>query len=373
MLAVGVCFSLTACDDPTSVGVDLVDEQTGRPIVIERPSTQLDAADADDLTGNSERVLAGRVEDPMLGTLISVGYVDFAGISGLSSEFGTGTISSVTLNLLRDYVYGDTTATVTMRLSDMTEDWDPQGGRADTSLTAGTSILEFSFLATDTLISVSLPQAWIDANAETLQSSTFSIDFNGFELSYVSGNAVTGFLRAGSSLEVVVGTESADFPVSETLSAQTRVGTPDVPSDHVLIQDGLGPGLLFDFDYSDLENSALNRVAFRFRADVTASLDNRPPHFVRPLLNELELFRLNDDDEFFLVDRADLDGDGRFVFDSGTLRQNLQQIFLDEDTPDRFVLGFRTRAATLNAVLLNGLSATETAPAAQLTLILADQ
>lgn len=369
LLAVGVLFGTTACDDPGSVGVDLVDEQTGRPVVVELPTTTFEAADADDVTGNSERVLAGSVEDPMLGTIASTGYVDFAGLSGLTGAFATGVISEVTLDLIPDYVYGDTTEMVTMLLSDMSEDWDPQGGRADTTITSGASVLEFSFLPTDTLVTISLPETWIDANATALQSSTFSVDFHGFELSSVSGNAVVGFIRLGSALRVTVGTETASYPASQTLSTQTRDGVPDVPDNRLLLQDGLGPGVLFRFDFNELENSAVSRVLFRFLADTLASQANTPPNFVRPLLSELELFTLNADDQFVFLERTTLDEEGRFIFDSGILRQNLQQIFLGENGLDSFQLGVRTTASTLDAILLHDVTVADTAPEAQLTVI----
>ncbi len=109
----------TGCDDPSAVGIGLIDEE-GLPVTVRLPADSVLTASQKDRTGNTARVLAGRVADPLVGTLSATGYVDFV-MSG--TALVDTTIVGVRLELPRDYVYGDTLGSVTLALHDMTEDW----------------------------------------------------------------------------------------------------------------------------------------------------------------------------------------------------------------------------------------------------------
>ena len=101
----------------------------------------------------------------------------------------------VRLRLAPTYVYGDTTSVLTYELRRMSADWSFPGASPDTTLSVGDQIFSFSFNASDTLVDVVLPSAWVAENDALLRGTTFASDFHGFQIAPVSGNAVVGFDR----------------------------------------------------------------------------------------------------------------------------------------------------------------------------------
>jgi len=56
----------TGCDDPSAVGIGLIGEE-GLPVTVRLPADSVLTASQKDRTGNTARVLAGRVADPLVG------------------------------------------------------------------------------------------------------------------------------------------------------------------------------------------------------------------------------------------------------------------------------------------------------------------
>ncbi|MFQ5572124.1 MAG: hypothetical protein ACE5G0_20800, partial [Rhodothermales bacterium] len=187
-------LSFAACDDPSGVGVGLI-EEGGEPVVRALSPTFFDETPMNDITGQNilsgvgSRVLTGQVNDPMFGDITATGYVDF--LSTFDTT-GSPTILGAALRLIPNYAYGDTTNAVTLNLTDLIEIWSPDGARADTTLPTGSFVTSFSFTPSDTLVDVPLPEPWVTDRDTTLSSAFFAENFHGFALETVSGNAVVG-------------------------------------------------------------------------------------------------------------------------------------------------------------------------------------
>ena len=187
-------FSLSACDDPTSVGTDIIGDRGGVPQVHDLSPISIESSTLPPITGNNERTLLGYLDDPVLGTIRAHAYVDFSAPTG-AGDFRDGTVSWAEIQLTREYVIGDTVGNIHINLYDMPEDWNPQGGTADTSFTHSTQVTSYTFSAADTLIALELPHDWIARNDTTLRSTSFANVFHGLYFEPSAGDAVLGFFR----------------------------------------------------------------------------------------------------------------------------------------------------------------------------------
>ncbi|MFQ5572463.1 MAG: hypothetical protein ACE5G0_22540, partial [Rhodothermales bacterium] len=99
-----------------------------------------------------------------------------------------------------------------------------------------------------------------------------------------------------------------------------------------------------------------------------------PANFVRPPLEVLQLVRVTDTEEVFLVAEATLGADGHYRFSEPpllgitTLRELVQRTFFGEELYDHFELRVPVPDNTINVMLLFDETASETAPEALLTL-----
>ena len=183
-------LSVAACEDPSNVGVGLVGEGGGEPVVERVELAEFEDVEGTDVTGGTQLVLAGRVNDPLLGTLSATGHLDFDAVGGADvAGFRDTTLASATLQLVPNYAYGDTTTEVTLQLSSVPDEFNAAGATADTTLPAGEPIATFRFAPTDTLVSVPLPEAWIAANDTTLRSTRATSIFHGFQIAPAPGSA----------------------------------------------------------------------------------------------------------------------------------------------------------------------------------------
>ncbi len=363
---------LAACDDASTVGIGLVDEQ-GDPEVRAFAPTLFEAVPIKDETGNAQRVLAGQADDPLLGTLAATGYVDFQRTP--FDTTGAPAITGVSLRLRPDYVYGDTTATLSLGLYDMVEDWVSAGAHADTTLSKGPLVTAFDLLPTDTLVTVELPPDWIARNDTTLRSGTFESSFHGFALEATAGNAVVGFNGATGVLRVATEKDTVDYAVFRTLSTLRRDTTATLPPHLAVVQDGAGQGVRLNFDFGgdDLREMPLNGAILRLFAD-TLTAGTAPAHFVRPLLLRLQLVAASEDDTRFVLGEATLSDEGYYRFSPPlavnlfSLRELLQRAFFGEQLYDYFELRAPTNLNTINAMLLFDAGAGAQAPEVLLTI-----
>jgi len=335
-----ILFSLAvaSCTDaPTDLGLDLVDVQAGEPRTITIESSAFEPSDVADVTGGylgvdltaglvskgASRALAGNTDDPSLGHMDATGSFDFIPLTGVTDAFRIGTVSSVRLTLVRDYVYGDTLGPVTLSLAQIQNAWNGAGARSDTVITAGPAIMEFSFSPNDQTVVVDLPAAWMSANDALLRSETLANDFYGFQLSPVAGNAVVGFDRDASEMHVFVQADSLVLGLDEVATHVGRVAVP-TPSEFLLLQDGVDVAAIsMDLDRTDFTNSAVHSAALRVDSGTPDLIT--PEGFVRPLLSTVELVAVSGSDERRdLLATAEVDVNGQFTFTGSDLRVAMQ-------------------------------------------------
>lgn len=369
-------LTLTACEDPSNVGLGLVGEQGGRPATSEAAVTNLGPDDPERPANMPNRVLTGRVDDPLVGTVSSNGYLDFTPVS--SSEFRAGTVQSAELRLSPTYVYGDTTAEITFALRSVSAEWEDEDLPFDTSFAVGDIILEFTYNPTDTVVVVPMPSDWVSENDALLRSEDFVDDFHGFRLDHIAGNAVVGFGPSSTSLFASTEDDSASFPPAKAYSALAKESTA-ATDDRLILQAGVGPEARFNLELSDeAESSAINRAAITFRADTMLTPE---PNVHRPIMRTVDLYGITTEGGSVLLARSTLDDSGRFIFDSDLLAREIQASLLGTREYDHFALRTPTPATTPNdlselallpasisIVAIYDATAGELAPSAHLTL-----
>lgn len=379
-LAFGACvLLLTACEDPSNVGLGLVGEEVDAPDIIMVTPSRFDTVATSDVTGNVSRVLAGRVEDALAGTVEATGYVDFLSTTSASDAFREGPVTAATLLLQPDYVYGDSLATLTLMLRNLVTEWDAQDATADTTLEAAGEVTTATFRPVDSLVTVPLPAAWVEARDTTLRGTTFGTSFPGFELTATGGNAVAGFARTGSGLQVVSGGDTLRFPIVETLThlEQTSPPTFEQP-ERVVLKDGLGLDVQLDVALGDLLDTfdVINRSRLQVTIDTVLLRSNAASGFVRPLPPIVQLLVVDEAGASFFLD-ADgnpqpaaetTPSDGVLTFDSPALRQVFELLAAGEtDGLDHFRLRIPTASNSVSIAPLYDL-ATDDGPEVVLTV-----
>lgn len=369
VFAVLVCSTLLltvmGCDDPSNVGLGVGDDLGGgTPTTLELTPTSFAADSIRDVTGNSNRILAGQVTDPIAGRITATGYIDLGRASDPTPGFVEGPVRTAELRLFPNYVYGDTVDTVTMGLYEMNAEWPSSGLASDTTLIgfSGNLITEFSFTPTDSVVTVEMPDAWIQANDEVLRdTSTAFVDrFHGFRIAPITGagnNAVVGFNRLNSQLRATSDVTPAMFTAIKTFSGLEQQDA-TVPKGRFLLQDGLGSGVTFTFTLPDsLTDAPLNRAAIQLTADTTAlgaTLPNNQ-NFIRPRIAQASLIGVpSGTDSQVTLSTISFDGDGRYVFDSNQIQTLFQEALLENPQIDRYILRLTPSSNTLNSLLLYG-------------------
>ncbi|WP_457651998.1 hypothetical protein [Rhodocaloribacter sp.] len=363
-----------ACEDPSNVGIDLVGNQGGDPVVVNVPPAVFEIEPISDITGTTTqilRTLSGRVEDPLLGTIVSTGNVDFREPAGITDVFRNGQITEATLQLVVDYAYGDTSRALTLALRDIPDEWDAAGSTADTVIQAAPEIVtEFNVSPTDSLVGIALPDAWIEAHSAEVRSENFNDDFHGFQFEPVEGDAVVGFSAIGVRLIVVSGGETASFTIAKSLSTIVRTDVPDLGPDLLALQDGVGTSVEVDFDFlaDSLKDTAVSRAVFLFPTDSLTMAAQTPPGFVRPRLGELSLVGITEAGPALELIRTSPDAEGRYRFEASGLRNIVQSMVLGKSTFERFRLTVPTDDNTINAALFYRSASGLQRPEAVLTL-----
>ena len=384
----GALFLLVcaACEDPSNVGVGLVGEG-GEPVLERADAVRLDTTAKRDVTGNTQRLLAGTVADPLLGTIAAEGFLDVLTISGDDvAGFRDTMLTSATLQLVPDYVYGDTTQEVAFTLFSIPEEFNATSAFADTTITAGEAITTFRFLPTDSLVTVPLPETWIAEYDTTLRSTSLTSVFHGFKLAAApgSGNAVVGFDRSETVLEAIAGADTVLFGQTsgntvgfKSLTSLSREAEAALILDRAVLQDGVGPGVRLDFDLDTFVGEALNRAEIHVYADMQALQQNTPAGFARTPIETVELIGVDEDGNVpslpdgspVLSIFAEADEEGRLRFSSNVLRVLIQEKLLErEGEIDHFELRAPPALTTISPLLFYPVGSGETAPQVQLTL-----
>lgn len=359
-------FSLSACDDPTSVGTDIIGDRGGVPQVHDLSPISIESSTLPPITGNNERTLLGYLDDPVLGTIRAHAYVDFSAPTG-AGDFRDGTVSWAEIQLTREYVIGDTVGNIHINLYDMPEDWNPQGGTADTSFTHSTQVTSYTFSAADTLIALELPHDWIARNDTTLRSTSFANVFHGFYFEASAGDAVLGFSASGTTLRAASGADTVTFAMARNLTAIDHQDPADLPPGRVIVQGTGGRALDTEFNMDPLrDNYALNRAVLTVREDSLTSKSLLPHGYIRPRASQLNLFARLGNGTVAQVDAAFRNEDGEFAFQSSDLRSLVDQYLRGEADVEAFLLRIPSTVNSLDHLLIQ--SETTNVPRLTLTL-----
>ena len=341
---------LVGCgDDPSNLGLGLVDVQAGEPFVVSLVPTAFEKSDDADFTGGflgiitsiqrvgAARFLVGSTSDPSLGLISAEGRLDFVTLEAATDDFRNGQVSSVILTMDLNYVYGDTLTPVTLKLSSISDAWSASEVRSDTVLSIGEEIMEISVDPTTDQLEIELPDDWVSANDALLRSESLSDDFHGFHLSQIDGDAVVGFSAGGSFLRIAVASDTLRVAVNQILTAITRDELA-TPAEFLLLQDGVDiVRIEHDFDTEEIKNNSIHQAVFRLNKAFPSLIT--PAGYYRPPLETVTLVAITGDEESrTTLDEADVDDDGVLAFQSINLIVAMQNTVLGRGDLVRFEL-----------------------------------
>jgi len=304
-------FSLSACDDASTVGLGVGPDSLsgGDPATLNitpaldtttsPPQTGLELQPFNPLVDRGPwRVLVGRVDDPIGGTIEASGYLDVQGRSDFPPEIrnaGSDSLSAQ-LRFTPTYVHGDTASSVEFRVLNLSEEAEMDQARADTTFPVGSAIARRSIVPTDSLVTIDLPSSWLtserlDVLRDTSDGgSAFDENFHGFKLVAAEESAVVGFSVSNATLRLIHTPDStaADYPGIKAFTHIERRNVPDI-ADYRVLQGGVGIGLTMEWDYSTspldtLTRDPLNRAEIFVPID-TSAMEARSgsDSFARPL------------------------------------------------------------------------------------------
>ncbi|MDE2833393.1 MAG: hypothetical protein OXM02_02615 [Bacteroidota bacterium] len=323
-------FAAAACTDTVSdVGVDLLGTEFG-PSARSLALTEIAPSGLADYTGGLSRVLAGRVDDPLAGTIDATAYIGF---SGAFTAGDTSTTRSAELILSRSYLYGDTLASLTLDIFNLADLWDPTGYQADTTLMTGDRVTSVTFAAADTQVTAPLPRSWLDRYDTVLRGARVDSLFRGFSLSASQGNAVVGFRLTGSRLRLNTTGGTVSFDLSRTFTGVQRSGAPMIPDNTILFQDGAGPVIKLKFGLKAYEDVPINGAVVTVTAD-TLEGAMAPPGFLRPQIQQLQLVAVPSDttQPATFLGEAERNTQGTYRFQSADLTTYLQRVLVGSET-----------------------------------------
>lgn len=361
----GLLLVVSACDDPSQIGLDLVDSQSGETSVTTLATSYAAVDGTADITSGTStagafRALFGQVADPVAGSYNMTGFVDFISSSNVSSAFRAGTVSFADLEFNIDYVYGDTTQPVMISVYEIDADWPLVDARSDTSLSASSLITTASINPTKSVVNIPLPTSWVTANNSILKSTTFSDVFNGFALKATQGGAVLGVHFSGSSMRASsVPGDTVNFSVSKVLSSSASLPGQSASNVHIL-RDGATKSfsMRFPIKTGEFSQSAIHRVVMRLNTEDVSSL--YPAGFSRPGVTRVGLRAVALDNVTRLnVATADVQADGTITFDASALSNIVQSANLANSELDRFELYFPKESSSVDFLAIKkGLPAT---------------
>lgn len=379
LITTAACLlALAACEDPSGVGLTVLDPQENDPRVTVLPAEGVGLGLLPDETGAfvtsanfpQFNALAGFADDPLLGAVSADAFLDVIPPQSLPEGFRGRPIEQARLRLIRSYVYGDTLRPTTLDVRQVAEDWSSVGATADTSFAVLDDVITtFEVSASDSLLEVPLPDAWVAALDTTLRSANASNLFHGFRLSADDAAAVYGF-NGRSSLELISADDTVRFGASELFSHIEAEDPPAQLDGLAVVRDGAGAGLRFSFDVGALGAPVFSTAALRVSADTAAAQAALPYGFVRPLARELALFGFADEDgPPLLLGRAQLDAPTQtYSFRSSTITAILQDLVLGREPLTGFAVGVVPSASGLGVMPL-AVPPSDGAPRAVVVLI----
>lgn len=348
---------LAACDDPSGVGLTVLDIDDIDPRARDVAASEVDAERIPRNTGFTRssqnviegRILAGEVDDPVFGRVRASGYVDLLAPGSAVPAFAQTPIERAVLELRPNYVYGDTTATVTYDLFQVTNSWVATLVASDSTLavTSETPIRSISVAPADTLVRIELPQSWVAANDSLIRAPGFEQNFHGFELRpQAGGTAVRGYnpnarmLVLSDLSDDTSGLDTTILASSQIFSSIRRIEDGAQPDDLLTLQNGLSRSMVLTFDLSDFIGSALATAFLRLEAAPDVIDEALPPNFRRSRAQTLSLLGLGAGDPVVLAEATYDEATQTYVFGSTALRQALQDEALGRPRFERYGVTF---------------------------------
>lgn len=342
---------LSACQDPAGVGLGLIDDQLSNPNEQLVAASLVDTVKVDVSTagftesGSTQpqtRVLAGRVQDALYGDASAIAYIDAKRPASIPSRFtDTTRVTFVRLELVRNYVYGDTTSVLPMQLRQVDGSWTPSGLSSDTTLGTGDLIKAFNVSASDTLVTVDLPAAWVAANGSQFAAADFLSAFEGFALSVDSTvapmpGAVVGFNVASSQSRIRVGSRSdtLSFLFSEVFTKIRRGPAGIAPPGLLPLRAASPRGAKLSFDFDIVGALPLSRAMLRLPID--RSLSGTDGAFKRPLATRVGLYAIQGAAASLLGEVAVRNSGDPISVASTTLTNTIQDVLLGTVELTRF-------------------------------------
>ncbi len=329
-------LAVAACDDPAPVGIDLVDEQSGTPYVLQVQSSAPEYIPAIENTGNAARTLFGSVDDPELGTTEARGYLDFVSPGVFTQAFENNPIERADLLLLSNYLYGDSLTEVTVTLRSVDLEWSGTGTNSDTTIFVGDVVTQSLQHPQSTLLAIPLPDDWIARWDTTFKSETFGDAFHGFELTTESRSLVFGAQVLGSSIRLVTAGDTTFFSAGRSLTRLIDPVGPSSGSSGLIFQDGQAQAAAFTPQFGAPTSLVLNRGLVRVPADTSLSV-NTPTGFSRPAIAQLQLDWISRDGTRLPIGLASR-GETYFQFESIQLHDSLSVLLRGKSALDHFEL-----------------------------------
>ena len=335
LLVGAVLLPLAACDTSTGVGADIGEDlEGGAPQAIDlvADSTTFGGVDiAAPVTGNTNpqrdwRVLVGRVLDPVAGEATADAYLDLAPARPIPDLVQAAPVDVLEAELILapQYLHGDSTATVTVRLFDLQSNPDFEDARADQTFATALEVASYEVSAAeDSVVTLPLPDGWVRDNEGILRdttgdASTFDEAFAGFKVQVSRSSAptpsqpgaVVGFSTEDSRLELSRTddtTSVATYPISQSFTHVSGQAPPAETearrANRVLLRGGAPRALRFAFNFEEearvdsLIGAPLNRVRLDVPFDTLAQRGTEAPEgFVRPRVDGYRLLMRRTDD-----------------------------------------------------------------------------
>ena len=392
--AAPLLLALAACQDPTGVGIGLIDDDASAPATTPLDATAFAIRSVGTTTAGfaetgspaQSRVLVGSVLDPIYGDASAVAYLDAnLPAAGRPRNFQDSTITAVALRLRLDtyttvdddtlfYVYGDPAAALPIEVREVTASWSPIDLDVDATLATGAVIATGTVLPTDTTYTLNLDPAWVAANASTIRSEEFLTAFEGLEVRVPDGSlpgVVRGFSAQASDLLVATAADTLSFPINEVLTSLQQ-GDAAVSESILALRGGRAEALAFDVDFASIGARPLARAQLRFPLDRTQTGGT---DFVRPLARRALLVGVSQDTLRSLLANIDITEDGEAsTFVRAASNQGLQSgftsviqdVLIGSRSFDHFEILLRSDITSANPVSLDVLPIVVTPPASEM-------
>ncbi|MFC2085620.1 hypothetical protein ACFLRO_00245 [Bacteroidota bacterium] len=374
-----------ACEDPSNVGLGVIGAGENEPTRVFLSGADLPSERDAPVTGGLRsgvtfsgpaRYLVGIADDPVFGLIEANGYVDFTIPITVGNNFRAGTVTAVSLHFETDgYVYGDTLASTTITVSDLTEPWTAFGARSDTTFVVGDSIMSVAYDFGQSNVVFNMPADWVSANGAVLIDLNFIDLFHGFELSATSPAAVTGFAGLPGFMRVTTTTGTAEYPLSKLVTTLSKEPAAPIVG-RTAIQDGFGDNAVLDFEFEidSIAGSAVSRAVVDIRVDMSI-FESPAPNFVRPIPTSLSLIGLRDDGTRRVLLQSSVRDEGRVSFVSSsatigefTLVRSVQLAVTGRTDFVKYAISIVEAQASIGSALIYNASSLEDGPEAVITI-----